>query len=576
MITSSITSFYTEQDRETISKYDRRIKVLLEDARRLKAEIRTAKDSGDQELCKELETISRQFWPGKYAGLEDARNEIIRAIEQRCIEAYSGNIEAILADVREIVAAIEKSEYLAYQSQRSEEFKPLLENMPGKDSPAIEKKHFRAVKALCVKGYTTCYYYIMGKVRIQLNALDYYHSKDGAAQALAIIEDKAASFYAKPKKQNLIEIPAGSGSAIQEEAGSCGDLLTLPTSPTLTLMYDLLGSCNLDVLSYRKKKYNRNIQLKIVASDKNGNKRRVSYSKGTTEVSIEIDDFRKIINRNPQAKKILTRILIRMNEQAIHNGALVRDLVSFPLAELVGEGQYKNLTTARRGFYNVGDILTGLKVSGKIERGKEKTMSQGCHAVLFKLIEVNNSTCLVYLNERLNWGLITPYYTGLPSYYFELPDRASELLEYIFYIARQNTKKISEDGFFTISYRALQYRLNLPNEEQNRNPKRDIKDAIETAIIQINEKHAQYALPSSTPAKDPASDPDFLLVPLREYDAPIKKYLDEGKLKIVLKGDYASKFIALNRRKAAKLESDFPRENSDFQRGKSDFQRGKK
>ncbi len=287
---------------------------------------------------------------------------------------------------------------------------------------------------------------------------------------------------------------------------------------------------------------NRNIQLEVL---ENGDKRRISYSKDKSTVQIEIDDFRKIANKNPQTKKILTRILLKANEQAIRDGELVRDRVSFNLRELVGEGQYKNIETARQGFYNVASTLTGLKVSG---------------AVLFKAAKVDNTTCEIYLNELLNWGLITPYYTGLPDYYFELPDRAAELLEYIFYIARQNTKQIAEQGYFTIGYRAIQYKLNLPNEigEDGRpinNPRRDIKDAIEAAIEQIEEKYCKYAPPIPAGARGADAEPDFSLLPVADYNAPIKKYLDEGYLRVSLKGDYANRFIEISQKTAAKIEA---------------------
>lgn len=536
--------FYTVEDIETLSKYDLRLASFLNDARRLSGEIQAAKESGAVDLLKDLVDISKAFWPNQYAKREESRQQLLLSIEQRLIDSYKGNISAILADIREIVNAVEKKEYLDHQKRREADFKELLEATTGKDS---FRARYKAVKALSTRGYKTCYYYIMEQVRVQFNALAFYESDEGLDEAVAIVEKKAASFYSKPKaldpEQNSVErIPT-------VDVTICGKLLPIPTSPAMTLMYDLLGGVDLDHLPERKKKYNRNIPLEI---KKNGDKRRISYSKGGTSVSVEIDDFRKVVNRNPQAKKILTRILIRASEQAIHNGELTRDLVSFPLSELIGEGQYKNQDTARKGFYTVGDILTGLKVSGKIERGRKKTIQQGVHAVLFKAVEINNSTCKVYLNELLNWALITPYYTGLPDYYFELPDRPAELLEYIFYMARQKSRQIAEHGFFTISLRAIQYRLNLPSEDSTKNPKRDIKDAIETAVDQILDKHVKY-VPSG-------SDPDFLLVPLRDYNAPIKKYLDEGKLKVIIKGGYADRFIALNQKKVARLEAEMERQ----------------
>ena len=565
-----VAPFYTEQDRIQLAKYSSQLDKLLAAFTELNQEMQAAKEAENNTLLQELITRSntlRESW----VAVDRDRNEFLRQIEQRYTEAFKGDIPAILADVQEIVDAIEKEEYIANQKWRTETLKHLLEKKPTKESGDVEKNGYKAAKALSVKGWQNCYYYILDHIKVQLNALVFYSlgagamaSKedhiDGEAEAIAIVEAKADSFYSRPKSskpaRTLPELnyslPVISGAETR------GKLLTMPTSPTITLLYDVLGSgANLASLPDRKKKYNRNIQLEVL---ENGDKRRISYSKDKSTVELEIDDFRKIANKNPQTKKILTRILLKANEQAIRDGELIRDRVSFSLRELVGEGQYKNIETARQGFYNVTETLTGLKVSGAVIKGKKKQVKQGVHAVLFKAAKVDNTTCEIYLNELLNWGLITPYYTGLPDYYFQLPDRAAELLEYIFYIARQNTRKIAEQGYFTIGYRAIQYKLNLPNEigENGRtinNPKRDIKDTIEAAIEQIKEKYCKYAPPIPADAKGADAEPDFSLLPVADYNAPIKKYLDEGYLKVSLKGDYADRFIEISQKTAAKIEA---------------------
>lgn len=548
-----VAPFYTEQDRIALAGYDRELNDLLEDAGRLTTEMQASQEAGNKELLKELASRSRALWAERFEPLDAARTELLRAIEQRYIEAFNGNISAILEDVREIVDATDKEEYIAYQKQRTDELKPLLENKPSKDSPKEEKERYRSVKTLSVKGYVTCYYFILERVRVQLNALNYYRSSDGEAQAIAIVEERAGNFYSKPKGAKTERKPIERGLPMIKGAEARGDLLPLPTGPILALLYEVLGCRDLSQLADRKRSYNRNTQLEVVSK---GDMRGISYTKGKTTASIEIDDFRKLMNCSSQTKKIFIRILLRANEQALHDGKLTREKVSFPLRELVGEGQYKNLETARQGFYNATGTLVGsIKVSGKLEHGKKKTLEQGRREVLFSGANVDKATCEIFLNRRLNWGLVAPYYTGLPDYYFELPDRAAELLEYIFYLARQNTRQIARQGFFTISYRAIQYRLNLPSEDAIRNTKRDIKDAIETAIEQIEEKYSKYAPPIPADAKGADAKPDFSLLPLADYDAPIKKYLDEGRLEVSLKGDYARRFIELSKRTAAKLEA---------------------
>lgn len=556
MLIDKVIPFYTDQDRLTIAQYNRELDNILEDAKTLTKEMRAQQEADPAALpITERDFDALPVWLQKWETIYSAKEYVIRKIEWRYIDSFNGDIDAILADVREIVDATEKEEYIAWQKRSTAYVKKVLGEKPQEPEAEKAKASYDALKRMAVKGYDNCYYFILARIKVQLNALQHYAGDSGAARAIALVEEKAASFYKKPKGARTKREPIARELPIINGVETRGGLMPLPTGPALSFLYEILGQ-DPSQIQNRKHQFNRNQQLII---ETKGDMRRLSYSKDKTTVSVEIDDFRKLVNRAPQTKKILTRILLRANEQAIHNGELYRDKVSFPLRELVGEGQYKTLETARQGFYNVTDTLTGLKVSGKIERGTKKTIQQGAHAVLFKGAKVNNATCEIYLNELLNWGLITPYYTGLPDYYFELPDRAAELLEYIFSLARQNTKLIAEQGYFTISYRAIQYRLNLPNEIQNgkpiNNPKRDIKDAIETAIEQIEEKYSKYAPPIPRDAKGADAIPDFSLLPMADYDAPIKKYLDEGKLKVSLKGDYAKRFIEISRKTAAKLEA---------------------
>lgn len=473
--------------------------------------------------------------------LEDSENRLLWEIENRYISSGADFIK----DAEEIVETIEQADFKTFLKSREEIISALEKALEKGKYKEIARKNLVRIRKIAIENYENCYFFILSALRVQLNATEGNEDAQGAIKD--IVAAGAARWYEPeellPEAQEVLPIKS-------EEIK--GDFFTLPSGPALELLYDVLGSRNIDNLPLRKKKYNRNQKLTVMEQ---GDKRRISYTKEKATISVEVDDFQKIANCSPKTEKILSRILSRANEQAIFNGELYRDKVSFPLRDLVGEGQYKNIETARQGFYNVTDTLTGLKVSGKIEKGKKKTIQQGAHVVLFKAAKVDNATCEVYLNELLNWGLIAPYYMDLPDYYYELPDRAASLLRYIFYLARQNAEQIEKNGFFTISYRAIQYQLRLPNEDSIRNTKRDIKDAIEKAIEQIEEAYCKYSQPIPEDAKGKDAIPDFSLEPSDNYNAPIKEYLDEGKLKVSLKGDYATRLIELSQKTAAKIEA---------------------
>lgn len=468
-----------------------------------------------------------------YGQAARATNDAMRALEQRYIEAFNGNIEAIIADIREIVDAIEKQDYLSW-------INPLIELEKG----ANEKTGAKNKKRDFTRGYKSFCSYLRIKTRIQFNALVFYGEADNE-EARAIIDAKAASFYKRPKEaykaETEITIIPLKGNEIN------GSFLPLPTSPATNLIYSLISTNDLSDLQSATKDYNRNAKYKI---SKNGNKRKIEYSAHNSQIVIEIDDILKLANSSPQANKILTKILMETNRQAIRQGELIKDNICFSLKELVGEGQYKSLKTARQGFSNIGNMLTSIKMSGKLYKGK-KAIEQEVIAVLFTGISIKNSTVEIYLNPRLNWKFITAYFTGLPDFYFQLPDRAAELLYYIFYLARQNLRKIEQEGFFAITFKAIQSRLNLPKESETKNPKRDIKDEIEKAVATIIERYKSYQT---------TEEPELELELNCNNKLPIKEYLKGGKLIVKLKGNYAKKFIELSEKTAGQIEAKKKRE----------------
>ena len=393
----------------------------------------------------------------------------------------------------------------------------------------------------------------------------------------------------------------------------------MPDSPASNLILDVLGAgANVGDLPDRKRQVNHNTEYEVL---ENENKRLISLKNatGTAEVTIELADIEKLMGSNKPAKKLFVLSLIKANEQAIFNGQLTKDYVSFPLQELVDIGFYKALRSARTGFYTGTDILTDIKIKGKtrkkrlkkkkdtvtIGEEKEATTARPAEAqaevaqetpeapeaeaqeeqreapeackeeapakvkikvedeqteeaedgedrklrVLFTGADIERGQCFIYLNPHINWSFLTQYFTILPTYYFRLSNRASDLLYYIFYLARQHTGekdivevtdettgKKRQAVVFNISFRAIQHKLMLPNEKGAANPQRDIRDAIEDAIEQIEDEH-----------KKTYNNMEFSLLPVYDLNSSITEYLDNGYLKVELKGDFATTFIAISK-----------------------------
>lgn len=316
----------------------------------------------------------------------------------------------------------------------------------------------------------------------------------------------------------------------------------MPDSAASNFVLDVLvAGADIADLPDRKSQVSNNTGYEVLES---GSKRLVTLKNrtGTADVTIELPDIEKLTGSNKPAKKFFVLALIKANEQAIFDGHLTKEYISFPLQELVDIDFYKSSKSARVGFYKGTDILTSLKMKGKVRKSKKSEAEIDSLEVLFTGARIIKGQCYIFLNTRINWDFLIQYFTILPQYYFRLPNRASDLLYYIFYLARQHTKDIEERGYFTISFRAIQHKLQLPNEKGLNNPQRDIKDAIEDAIDQIEIEHsATY------------DNMEFSLLPVYNEEAPITEYLDNGYLKVELKGAFASRFIEISKNAEKKM-----------------------
>lgn len=320
------------------------------------------------------------------------------------------------------------------------------------------------------------------------------------------------------------------------------DFYNVPDSTASNLILETLGAgAAIADLPDRKRQINHGTTIEVFES---GKSRRVTLSGSKSQVTIELADIDKLTGSNKPAKKLFVLALIKANEQAIHDGQLTKNYISFPLQELIDTGFYSTPQSARKGFNAGMDTLTSLKVKGHIQQTKKKGSSIDALEVLFTGARIERGQCTIFFNERISWSFIAQYFTILPRYYFRLSNRASDLLYYIFYLARQHTKDIEERGYFTIGFRAIQHRLQLPNEVGSPNPQRDIKQPIEDAIEELETEHSELY-----------GNTEFSLLPVYDEYAPIASFLDNGYLKVGLTGSFAETFIAISKGTAKQIEA---------------------
>lgn len=324
----------------------------------------------------------------------------------------------------------------------------------------------------------------------------------------------------------------------------------LPTSSSSDWLLKALGAgSRLAALPDAQKRVSHSQSITIRAS---GNKRQIIAKGNNTETIIEIGDMEKLIGSNKAAKKMFAFALIKMNEQAFDHksGSLYHDEIGFSLQELVDIGYYSSIRAARRGFSTAMDTLTDLKLKAVVKIGKKKATTTAPEdadgagiLVMFTGATVENNFCKILLNYRVNWRPLFQYFTILPKFAFQLGNRSFDLLYTIFYLARQNSKQIKDKTYFDIGFRTIQQRLELPNEADTKEPTKHIRQPIEDAVAAIED-----ALAAAGTAQD------FTITPVFDVRGNIKEYLDNGYLRIALKGLYAEPFIEGSTRQQKTIE----------------------
>ena len=306
-----------------------------------------------------------------------------------------------------------------------------------------------------------------------------------------------------------------------------GPLFSIGSSPALDEMMRVLASGG-DPTRSVIKRGGRVMDLR--------NKRTVEIQGKNSTVKLEITDINKLAGSNAGTKKMFVYLLETISSQAFHYGTLHQNYISFTVKDLIQRGLYKTYQSAVKGFDEAMNVLTSFKVQGSITKGKNNTITQSAIVVPFTSSEQRNGICTVGLNERINWNYVISFQMGLPTYYYKLKSKPSDLLYLIFFLARQNVKEIQTNGSFAINLRVVQDRLDLPDEKDVRNARRDIIDVIDNAIQAIEEESKSRDFTITMELK--AGHGEIT-------DCSVSDLLNYGQLRIAFKGEYAEKFLEI-------------------------------
>lgn len=518
----AVSSFYSKEEREELIKINQQ---FLEEVKKAQ--------SGDnlQDAKKAMEKSDRQL------------KDLYERVKKRYIETFKGNVDAILADVSAILQVVKKKHFqdeirtIKFLTPKEEEVIEFYNDQPEPQrSEKIQraKDMIKSKKKAAVANYENCYNFLLLYLDAQIEALQYYGLPLSGLEELTAA--KTSEWYKKPKSK-----PKGSTTHIEKAAEQAKKLFyDMPNSSASHLLFDIISAeDSIADLPARKKQVNHGTIYEVKAS---GDKRLVSMEnyEGTAKVTVELADINKL---NKAGKKLLILSLVKANEQALHNGELTRDYISFPLQDLIHYGLYARLNGARKGFEIGTDALTSIKVKGTIRKSKKSTATIKALEVPFTGAKIENNQCYIYLNTRIDWNFLTQYFTKIPKYYFKLSNRASDLLYYIFYLARQHTREIASRDYFTISFRAIHSLLKLPSETGTQRHEQLIRRPIEDAVGEIETEHKQMY-----------GNKEFSLELVYDEKTGISEYLDNGYLKVSLKGAFAEPFITQSQTKQKKIQ----------------------
>ena len=174
MIINKVSQYWTEEDRQRLEEIEREQDTII------------------SALMKERE--SAIVMPqninqlNKWHELEQKANQIRADVEQRYIKANGK--KAILADVEEIVTAIEKTDFLASIATQLSQIATLK-------AEGVKEESLAPLRGLSEENYINCYNYILLYLRVQLNA--FAGDERNTDKILAIVEKRVALWYVKPQ-----------------------------------------------------------------------------------------------------------------------------------------------------------------------------------------------------------------------------------------------------------------------------------------------------------------------------------------------------------------------------------------
>ena len=209
----------------------------------------------------------------------------------------------------------------------------------------------------------------------------------------------------------------------------------------------------------------------------------ITYKGNDSTLTFTLERTKELFTKKIQnGAKVFNFLLQKLNDQNR------QEVTKFQLIDLVENGIYANKDSAARGLKTVLDKMYAISIEGITTdyNGRKKEKKTHIKSRIISAFKVSYNECIVNITPIIRESM--PYITLLPKWSYALNENSYMLLDYIFYLARQNAKQIKEIGSFNISLDSIRIHLGLPTiEEAGRDSKKLIFEPIEKAITEIED-----------------------------------------------------------------------------------------
>lgn len=442
--------------------------------------------------------------------------------------------------------------------------------------PQIEK----ALKSVTKADYLTCIEYLKdiqakrllkeltkadkGKLtQVQANFCNYLYLLVADSHALGMYISEAGTACKPTERESLIDKRIKHVIELWEVIESIAisiseaEYKSVPSTPAERLILKTFNAgLNVEDLPERQREYSHGYKYTF-SSERVKGKQTITIREETTKsiATITINDIEVLAGNNKNLKAFYLYVLILVHQQAHSAGHFKRDYIEFSLSDLVEKGLYKTVESARLGVNNNWLSLKQISMGeNSVIITKKKTIRNDNDDVLFISKRIKNNVCKIFLNPNVNWDIITHFYAVIPTYALSMSNRGLSLAWHIFDTLRMNTRDIKEKGYCDFPFKRLPSVLNLPDAEGCINARRDIREPIEKAIYEIEDRQAELL-----------NGGDIRLEVHGDDAKTVKEFLADGFLRVYVSGELYNRIlgIASNEvKKVAQMEKRAAKRNS--------------